>query len=222
MYSPRSILSSIILSKGRVRPRGVTTLDKHGLGVLDSAILRRETSWWWKASIALRTEEDTVSWITDIWAGENNKSPGCWSSIPSVCAHNISSTDYPATDVESGSSSEARTSTLCGWDVPWLSWVLRVLPRFVDFGLATRPAERRPSGRPWEAAWGAVAEQSLSIRRVRLPMIGRFSCCKRRRRTLEDSCWISVFVVFADWLGHGRAMISVNEIVANVSFVQNC
>jgi len=41
-------------------PRGGATLDKLGFGVLGSVILRRETSWWWKVSMALRMEEDSL------------------------------------------------------------------------------------------------------------------------------------------------------------------
>ena len=50
--------------------------------------------------------------------------------------------------------------------------------------LFTRPREGHRLGR---AGVGVVTALSLSMRRGRVPVIGRFSCCKRSRRTSPES-----------------------------------
>ena len=50
--------------------------------------------------------------------------------------------------------------------------------------LVPRPREGRRLGC---AGAGVVAALSLSMRRGRVPVIGRFSCCKRSQRTSPES-----------------------------------
>ena len=106
MYSPWSIFSTRLFSKGQCRPKGVAVFGIRGPGVRTSSGKRAWASWLLKTRKASLTEADTVSWMADIWAGENTASLGTCGSKSS----NSSSTTESTSDCSS--SLELRVSAL--------------------------------------------------------------------------------------------------------------
>ena len=175
-YSPRKILSSRFLSRGRWRPKGVAApclrgagVDVLGVGGLEKGSTDGEE----RLFITCSRDRRTVSCMAAIWASVNG--PGC-ESVGALCgadnpneAKSTLSSSRPSTDPSDEDWSLASSRTLSAFVGSAQRGRVAVILLLLIVRFCTRPEDGGWDGRGWTAAFKREIISAL------LPVTGRLA-----------------------------------------------
>ena len=188
-YSPRRILSSVLFSRALWKPSSVATPDLRCCGPVDAEGKEEGKGWTvsgttWERWLYMASATDcwTVRWMAASCPAVN----GAWLSGMTDCStgstsDGISKSSSELTDEESSVTSA--TSSAIGSNCATEGCSTRGLPLSLPF--RTRPACFLNSAKGLWVGWEAFCRRLTSC--ALLPVIGRLSAWRRRRRTSEVS-----------------------------------